>query len=217
MENSPAFVEKNHQTVAAWIIGDLLPQIQQKRTVYIISVAGESGSGKTETGAALSQNLELAGIKAMVLNQDNYFYHPPQQNDAHRKNDQHWLGPHVEVNMDLLQKNVNDAIDGALEIDMPSIDYHANTKVNYKISLAGVQVLILEGTYVSLLKNIDTRVFITSTYADTLPYRRKRNRGNEVNDPFVENILTTEHKIIAGHRYLADFLISPQLVVTKVR
>jgi uridine kinase len=29
-----------------------------------------------------------------------------------------------------------------------------------------------------------------------------------VNDPFVEGILETEHKIIAGHKFLADIIIT---------
>jgi uridine kinase len=36
----------------------------------------------------------------------------------------------------------------------------------------------------------------------------KRNRGGEAQDPFVEQVLTREHMIIAGHRYLADFIIT---------
>jgi hypothetical protein len=44
--------------------------------------------------------------------------------------------------------------------------------------------------------------------AATWEDRKKRNRGNEINDPFTEKILSTEHKIIAGHRYLADFLVN---------
>ena len=215
MENPIHSTENNHLTVANEIFGELLPQIFQKKSIYVITIAGESGSGKTETGAAIYQRLSQSGIKALVLNQDNYFHLPPKQNDARRKADQHWLGPHMEVNMELLQRNINDALSGSGELEIPSIDYHANTIIRYPVSLMGIQVIIAEGTYVSLLKNVDTRIFITSTYADTLPYRQKRNRGNEVNDPFVENILLTEHKIIAGHQFLADYLISPRLEVSK--
>jgi uridine kinase len=37
-----------------------------------------------------------------------------------------------------------------------------------------------------------------------------------VQDPFVENILNTEHKIIAGHKFLADFVIDKDYNVTKL-
>ena len=72
----------------------------------------------------------------------------------------------------------------------------------------GIQVLIAEGTYTSLLKHVDTRIFIARNWLDTLEHRQKRKRGNEVGDLFIEQVLSMEHKIIAGHKQLADFLIT---------
>jgi uridine kinase len=204
-----------HDQVARQIADKIQNQIQNKNGVYIITVAGESGCGKTETGASLFRELKNRGIESLVINQDNYFVLPPALNDARRKSDPAWLGPHAEVKLDLLQKNINDALSGKNVINIPVIDYHANTVTELRISLEGIKVIIIEGTYVSLLRKIDARIFITSDYNDTLPYRKKRNRGNEVNDSFVENILITEHKIIAGHRHLADYLISNDLRVTE--
>lgn len=77
-------------------------------------------------------------------------------------------------------------------------------------------VVIAEGTYTSLLKNVDTRIFISRNWIDTLEHRQKRNRGNEAGDPFIEQILATEHKIIAGQRQLADFVITNGYNVIKV-
>jgi uridine kinase len=48
------------------------------------------------------------------------------------------------------------------------------------------------------------------TRVDTLAHRQKRARGSEAGDPFIENILKMEHKIIAGHRYLANILITKE-------
>ena len=67
---------------------------------------------------------------------------------------------------------------------------------------------VAEGTYTTLLRHVDLRIFIDANYHDTLKYRKMRNRGNEVKDPFVEGILETEHKIISGHVFLADVVIS---------
>ncbi len=84
------------------------------------------------------------------------------------------------------------------------------------ICLDGVKVVIAEGTYTSLLKNVDTRIFISRNWLNTLEHRQKRNRGNEAGDPFIEQILATEHKIIAGHRQLADFLITNEYDVVNM-
>ena len=79
-----------------------------------------------------------------------------------------------------------------------------------------VQVVIAEGTYTSLLKNVDAKVFIARNRVDTLAHRQKRNRGNEVGDPFIENVLKIEHKIIAGHKQLANFIITKDYDVIVV-
>jgi uridine kinase len=125
-----------------------------------------------------------------------------------RKKNPEWLGPHKEVNLKLLDNNLRNAINGAKTIESPHIDYLSNRETIEHINIDGIKVLIVEGTYTSLLKNIDTRIFIDADYKDTLKFRKLRNRGNEVNDPFVEGILEMEHKIIAGHKFLADIIIT---------
>jgi uridine kinase len=142
---------------------------------------------------------------------------PPRLNDLKRREDPEWLGPHVEVRMGLLDKNLRDAIDGKDEIVKPLIDYAKDTVDEETVSLRGAKVIIAEGTYTSLLKNLNTRVFILRNRLDTLEHRQKRNRGSEMGDPFIEQILVTEHKIIAGHRLLADYVITKDFAVMRAK
>jgi uridine kinase len=216
MKGDIVVVEEHHHRAAAAIAPDLLAPIRAKEGRYTISVAGESGSGKSETGQAIAEALQAAGIGAVVLGQDNYFVLPPKSNDAKRREDDSWLGPHVEVHLDLMDQHLAQAIEGASSITKPLIDYDANTVEEETIDLDGVQVVIAEGTYTSLLRRVDTRVFIDRNRLDTLEHRQKRNRGNEVGDPFIENVLKLEHKIIAGHKNLADFIITRDYDVVAV-
>jgi uridine kinase len=133
-----------------------------------------------------------------------------------RREDPEWLGPHVEVKLNVLEQNLIDAIHGKKEISKPLVDYDANTIDDETIDLDGIQVLIAEGTYTSLLKHVDTRIFICRNWLDTLELRRKRMRGKEVGDPFIEQVLSIEHKIIAGHQQLADILITKDFKVIVV-
>jgi len=201
-------VEEHHLKVAARIVPLLLGRIRNKTGRYVISVAGESGGGKSETAHALADAFREQGIGAVVLGQDDYFVLPPRSNDARRRADPDWLGPHVEVRLDLLDANLRDAINGQPTIVKPLVDYDADRIDSETLSLEGARVVIAEGTYASLLRHVDTRIFIARTHLATLEHRRKRNRGSEVGDPFVEQVLATEHKIIAGHRWLADYVIT---------
>ena len=208
MNSDRSDIEEQYRKVIRIIVSQLFEKITNKSSRYTITVAGESGCGKTETAKSIAAELEKFGIKTIILGQDHYCYLTPKFNDIKRKEDPEWLGPHVEIKMDLLEKNLKDAITGESEITKPVIDPVENSIKDIQISLIGVKVVIAEGTYASLLKNVDTRIFIARNRLDTLEDRKKRNRRNEVNDPFTEQILNTEHKIIAGHRLLADIVVT---------
>jgi uridine kinase len=206
-----------HRRAANEIVSYIIQDIRKKKTRYIITVAGESGSGKSETGKAIADELEKFGIKSVLLGQDDYFVLPPRSNDLKRREDPEWLGPHIEVKLDVLEQNLKDAIHGKKEISKPLVDYDANLIGDETIDLEGIRVLIAEGTYTSLLKHVDTRIFICRNWLDTLETRQNRMRGNEVGDPFIEQVLSIEHKIIAGHKQLGDILITKDFKVIAVK
>ncbi len=208
MKGDIIILEEYHKKAANIIISKIIDKIKNKGTRYIITIAGESGSGKSETGKVMVEQLEKYKIKSILLNQDDYFHLPPRSNDIKRREDPEWLGPHIEVKLDVLEKNIKEAINGKNEITKPLIDYNKNSIGEEKIKLKDIQVVIAEGTYTSLLKNVDTKIFIARNRLETLEHRKKRNRGNEIKDPFIEHVLDTEHKIIAGHMQLADFVIT---------
>jgi uridine kinase len=213
MKGDIILLEEHHRQAATAIVDLLIEKVRNKSTRYTISVAGESGSGKSETALAIAEVLEKYGILSVILAQDDYFHLPPKSNDLKRIEDPEWLGPHAEIKFDILENNLKDVINGKDEITKPLIDYNENSVEEVKINLIGIKVVIAEGTYTSLLKNLDTRIFIARNRLDTLEHRTKRNRGNEIRDLYTEQILITEHKIIAGHRQLADFVITKEFEV----
>jgi uridine kinase len=208
MKGDIIILEEHHKNAAKIIVSKIDAAIKKANTRFAISIAGESGSGKSEMAAAIAEELLNQKITSLILGQDDYFNLPPKLNDAKRREDPEWLGPHVEVDLERLEKNLLDAISGEIYLIKPLIDYDKSTIGEKTVDLAGVKVIIAEGTYTSLLRHVDRKIFISANRLDTLEHRKKRNRGNEVGDPFIERILETEHKIIAGHKFLADFLIT---------
>jgi uridine kinase len=215
MKGDIVVLEEHHRKAGKLIASKIFPIIKKRSGRYSITVAGESGSGKSETAQAIADELNSRSLNTIILGQDDYFYLPPRSNDAKRRENPDWLGPHIEVNLPALQKNIDDAMRGSSIIDKPVIDYSEIVIRNEQVDFSDIKVIIAEGTYTSLLKNIDTKVFIARNRIETLAHRQKRNRGNEVNDPFVEDILKTEHKIIAGHIYLSDFVITKEYEVEQ--
>jgi uridine kinase len=210
MKGDIVIVQEHHQKVASVIVPMIINNIREKNRIYTLTVGGESGCGKSEISLAIANELNKNGIKAIILGQDDYFFLPPKLNSDKRRENSDWLGPDIEVNLDLLEKNLIEAIQGRSEIIKPLVDYNTNTIEMQVVSLKGIKVIIAEGTYTSLLKNIDTKIFITRDWHLTLEDRKKRSRGNEVRDPFTENILAIEHK------YLADLIVNDDYEVINV-
>jgi uridine kinase len=210
MKGDVIIVEEHHRRAAARIAAALEEKIRNTPRVYTITVAGESGSGKSETGQALKEEIEKLGFKAAVLQQDDYFVLPPKSNDAKRREDITWVGAQ-EVKLELLDKHLKAARDGATSITKPLVIYDDDRVTEEEMSLEGLEVLIAEGTYTTLLEHVDTRVFINRNRLETLESRKKR--GREQIEPFLEEVLEIEHDIISKHITRADIVIDREYEV----
>lgn len=205
MKGDVIIVEEHHRKVAAEIVDRLAPVIRARATRYAMTVAGESGSGKSETATALAEALDSVGLPTCIYQQDDYFVHPPKTNDATRREVISWVGVQ-EVRLDLLDEHLRAARDGAAQVTKPLVIYDDDRIDEEVMDISAAKVVIAEGTYTTLLANVDTRVFIARNRLETMAARRKR--GREAPDPFIEEVLTIEHEIISKHRDLADIVIT---------
>ena len=205
MEGDIILVGEEHRRAAGIIIDRLIDDIRESDQRFTITVAGESGSGKSETGQALKEALDDRGVPTVVLQQDDYYVLPPKFNDAARRANFAWVGT-TEVRLDLLDEHLEAAQTGADSIAKPLVKYDENRIDEETISYEGVEVVIAEGVYTSLCDHVDRRVFIARNRLETMEHRMKR--GREDFDPFIEEVLVTEHEIISQHRSRADVIIS---------
>ncbi|MFW5827948.1 MAG: hypothetical protein ACOCU4_07645 [Alkalispirochaeta sp.] len=205
MRGDVIIVEEHHRAAANRIVAHLTERVRATDRRYTVTVAGESGSGKSEMGQALKEALDAEGLPALVLGQDDYFVLPPKSNDARRREDISWVGL-KEVRLDLLNEHLQAAKDGTPSLVKPEVIYDEDRAVEEEISLDGIAVVIAEGTYTTTLSAADTHVFIDRDYHATLEARKRRNR--EKFDPFIEQVLEIEHQIIRTHKSLADIVIT---------
>jgi uridine kinase len=214
MRGDVIILEDDHRRAAEAIAARLADEVVGRTRRTTISVAGESGSGKSEMGAALVEAFDDVGIGGVVLGQDDYFVLPPRSNDRARREDIAWVGPN-EVHLDLLDEHLAAARSGASSIQKPLVVYAADAIEQETISLGGVRVVVAEGTYTTLLRNVDTRVFIARNRLETMDARVRRAR--EPVDPFIEEVLKIEHDIIAAHRSHAHVVLDRDYRVEFVR
>jgi uridine kinase len=197
-------IKDKHRRAAEEIANRLLPEIQRHSGIYSITLAGESGSGKSETGQALAEHLSRGGFETLVLQQDDYFVLPPKSNDRARRRDIGRVGMQ-EVRLDLLDEHLLQARSGAGSIRKPLVVYEEDRISEETVSLQATAVVVAEGTYTTVLKNANARVFIDLSYLETLQSRLERAR--EAQDDFLEKVLAIEHRIISAQKTRADLII----------
>ncbi len=212
MQGDSIVVEAHHLSAAEVITSSLLKTIESAASKFTITVAGESGSGKSETATAIARALENFGIPCIIFQQDDYFIYPPKSNDAERRKNKKWVGPH-EVKIELLASHLEAFREGKSNIKKPLINYSSDIITEEIYNFNNAKVAIAEGTYTSLLTNIDIRIFIARDFNQTLEHRQKRNRDTTELDSFTESILKIEHAIISEHRALADIIINSDYTV----
>jgi len=171
---------------------------------FVITVAGESGAGKSELASELARLLTERGLAAAVLQQDDYFVFPPRTNHEMRRRNIEQVGPY-EVKLDFLDSNLRSFKRGESPIYKPLVVYDEDRITTEEMDVSHLAVLIAEGTYTTLLRFADFRVFIDRDYRRTLEARKRRARDRW--EPFMQDVLEREHRIIAQHKALADAVI----------
>ena len=215
MQGDRIVLEEHHRRTGKALTSLLLPYIRKSEERYTIAVAGESGSGKSETAHAIADSLKQEDVQSIILQQDDYFVYPPKTNDQARREDINWVGPQ-EVHLGLMETNLVQFKQGEPVLEKPLVIYKENRIISESIPTEGVQVAIAEGTYTTLLDNIDAHIFIDRNYQDTRMHREKRRRDDSELDPFIEEVLAIEHNIISSSKQRANIIINKDYSVSAV-
>ena len=195
-----------HHTGRAAEICDLVAGRVGPGSRFTLTVAGESGAGKSELAYETHRLLNERGIKADVLQQDDYFVFPPRTNHEMRRRNLEQVGPY-EVKLDFLDSNLRSFRQGESPLYKPLVLFDEDRITTEEMEVGDLAVLIAEGTYTSLLRFADMRVFIDRDYHQTLEARKRRARDQF--EPFMVDVLEREHRIISQHKALADLVIPP--------
>jgi uridine kinase len=174
-----------------------------KKDKTVIAIAGESGSGKTHMALALKAAFLAQGRKALILHMDDFYLLPPALNHQNRLIGMQNVGPQ-EVDLKRLQQLLSDFKTGKHQLLTPVVHYHENKIEETQQNIEDIQVLIIEGTYAFYVEQTDFHLWMSRDFEQTRALRAQRNRGAEVNDPFIEKVLEKEHQLVLAKKEKAN-------------
>lgn len=197
-------VKSHHLPPARNIVDLILDPIKASKGIFTITVGGESGSGKSTLSLAIKKVLHEKGYDTFIFHLDDYFKLPPKDNHEQRQSDISHVGPQ-EVNLDLLQHHIEQVKAGADRLKKPLVHYRENQIRQVTVELNDIDILIAEGTYATMVDDIDCKIFMLRNYIDTYDSRVKRARDPII--PFTEKVLKIEHDILQDHIKMANILV----------
>lgn len=180
--------------------------------VLVVSISGESGCGKTTLSSALKNELQDQGYKTLLLHQDDYFKLPPRQNHEERLRNFNHIG-YAEVDAEKLDTDINTIRrQQADHIEIPYMNWLTDKLEHKQLHVKNTQIILVEGTYTSMLTTVDYRIFIDTNYQQTRANRLERSR--EAVDDFTEKVLQKESGLIQAHALLANLIINKNLEIS---
>ena len=201
-------IDEKHTRVAS----QLATIIEQKNfQKFVVAVAGESGTGKSEVAHELRKQLKKDGYLVKIMHGDNYYKILPTIRIERRKKNGIQSVGEDEYDWEVLNKNIDDFRQDKESI-LPYYDLFTNQKDQLITNFDSIRILIVEGLY-CLRTSADLKVFIDSSYKDHL--QAQVSRGKEPQTKFRTKVLQRESQVIQSHRSLADLFINQNYDVTK--
>ena len=157
---------------------ELVQNVEKRKNIKMILIAGPSSSGKTTFAQKLGVQLKLTGYNPITISMDNYF---KERKDTPLGEDGKYNFETVDaLDKDLFNTQMKDLIDGKT-VELPEFDF-VNGEKKYKgnyLKLNQNDVLVIEGIHA--LNPVLTK-FTSSIILSTLV-------SKYITSPFLSNIL----------------------------
>ena len=201
MLNDILLLNKKHENAAKTIYERVENEFTDK---YIISISGEVETGKAEVAHMLGKLLKKEGKRVKLLHMDNYYKIAPLERTAWRKRHGIESVGDDEYDWEMINRNLKGFKENKLTT-IPCVDLFSGQIDQLTTNFAGINVLIIEGLYSVKILEANLKVFIESTYHDTL--EEQKISGKEEMDEFRMQVLEREHKVVQSLKPLADYYV----------
>lgn len=185
-----------------------------------ISIAGCTAVGKSEFTNSLSCELEKAGIKIVILKQDDFILPLNSCNNFNNSNNL----AHVWLNHREMHRVASEIKNGKLHVNMPNYDWITRNTTYKDLDLTGIDIVLFEGLYVLNLDcpydfgsyaNIKIFIYAKDEDIKTWAWRREQASANAFYIPmnqarfskYIKNTISDYHKYVLPQKKNADFVI----------
>ena len=171
----------------------------------VITIAGISGTGKTEVATVLQNNLFYwHKLRAKIIHIDDYY-----KTDYHTRNSSRketGIIGKEEINWEKLNHIVSIFRSNLPKLYVRRIHKFLDS-VEYVISNnRKIDVLIVEGIYANYLDDKDFSVYLEGNIEETYAFRKKRGKENP-DDDYRRLVLKKESKDIIRSRKFSDMIV----------
>lgn len=201
MQNQVITITDKHRAAAKLIFDRI---IQEQTPKYIVTVTGEVGTGKSTVSYLLAKQLKEHGIRAKIMDLDNYYKIPPMERKEWRqKHGLQHIGPD-EYDWNRIYHNIEDFKQSKLAT-MPLVDLMTDYTDTLTTDFSGVDLLIIKGLYSIKCKESKLKVFIELTYKEAL--EQDIFETTEATDDFRIQVMQHEQLVVQKLKKEANFFI----------
>ncbi len=170
----------------------------------IITISGEVGSGKSTISIVLGRMLTNQGIRAKIIDLDDFYKIPPLERRAWRlKHGIESIG-YEEYDWNRVNQNVEHFLKNKT-CTMPCVDLITKHVDELTTDYNGVDMLIINGLYSLKIEDADLKVFIEQSFDKT--FEAQQYSRKEKLDDYRFKVLQREHEVVNSLKGLADFYI----------
>lgn len=201
MQNQVFTITDKHRAAARIIFNRVLEDHIPKN---IITVTGEVGTGKSTVSYLVAKLLKKQGIRAKIMDLDNYYKIPPIDRKKWRLDKGLESVGLDEYDWNKIYENIQDFKKNKIA-RMPLVDMVTDYEDELITNFEGVDLLIIKGLYSIKCKESRLKVFIELSYQEAMKYNTYERI--EETDAFQLKVMAKEQGIVTKLKKDADFYI----------
>ncbi len=184
--------------------------------MYIVGIAGGSGSGKTTFSKKVLANLEAD--KAAILHMDSYYLHDQPEHIFTTKGDPNFDHPH-SFDWDLLHKHIAELRSGE-KVNVPIYDFSTNSRTEEIQEIGPCKLVLFEGIFSLFDKNIRQMLDIKCFLHVDSDIRFTRRLHRDVNErgrslesviaQYYDTVRPMYQKYLEPQKQFADFTVGEE-------